>query len=243
MPTYWGWSDGRAERPSNAAEYHALTYQSHRLARQIYEAGGFEYAALVDLGVGAVAADEAHGAIFEVGHSHLRVLGYVHHHGTRAAARCDVEGFGQRFGNILGAFHLTVPFGHRLRYLDEVHLLKGVRAERLGSHLPAYEHHGRRVEHGVGESRHGIGRPGARGDDADSRAAAGAGISLRGVQRALLVTHQNVVQFVAIVVKSVVYGDYRSSRVSEHGVDAFGQKRPDYGFGTRYARQRGGFGG
>ena len=219
-------------------ENHALTHQSHRPAGEVDQTCSLEYLVLVDLDLRLVAADEPYGLVFEVEHPDLCILRYVDHNRPRTSRRGYVEGLGQYFGYVGGALDLTVPLGDRLSDLDEVDLLECVRTEEFRSHLSAYEYDGGRVEHGVGESRHGVRGARARGDDADTRLAAGAGVSLRGVYGTLLVTNENMVYTVAVVVECIVYGDDGTSRIAEDGIYALGQKRPYESLRARYVWQR-----
>lgn len=72
----------------------------------------------------------------------------------------------------------------------DVRLLEAVGANQMARYLPSDDHHGYRVHHGVGDARHQVGRPWARGSKTHPHLASGASISVGGVGSRLFVAYQ-----------------------------------------------------
>ena len=106
-----------------------------------------------------------------------------------------------------------VVLGDRHGDAGDVDFLEGVGAEHLAADLSGDADDGRGIEHGGGDAGHHVGGSGAGGDNGRAYPAAGARIAVGHVGRALLVTHQDVVD--RSFAKSIVGGKNRASGIAE----------------------------
>jgi hypothetical protein len=113
-----------------------------------------------------------------------------------------------------------------------IRLLEGIVADQHGGDLPGKDHHGNGIHVGRGQSGDGIGAAGAGGYDADADLAGGPGITVRGVDRTLFMTHQDMPDLLGILAHGMVQGQDRSARQPEDGVDPFQFERFEYDFGA-----------
>src|SRR5262249_25971303 len=107
------------------------------------------------------------------------------------------------------------------RDADDVRLLEGVVADELGRDLTGDRDDGRRVHHRVGEAGDEVRRAGAARGHANADFARGAGVAFRGVRRALLVAHEDVVDALPLLVELVVHVEDRAAGVAEDDVYTF----------------------
>ena len=153
--------------------------------------------------------------------AHLGVPGYIQEHRAGTAGRGNVESLCHGRGYVLGAAYLVAPLGDRGRKAYHVRLLERIGSQHIVAHLAADNYHGGGIYHCVRNAGHYVGGSRAGGHQHHAGLAAHARISLRGVDGALLVAHQNVPESVLIVVKGVIYGHNLSAGVSPDNLDAY----------------------
>ncbi len=101
----------------------------------------------------------------------------------------------------------------------DVGFLKSVRTDQLAAHLSGNANNGGRIQHGGGDAGDHVG--GARSGSCDRNAhfAAGAGVAIRHMRRALLVAHQDVVDIA--VLQRVIRRQNCASGIAEDMLYAF----------------------
>ena len=154
------------------------------------------------------------GGEIEIGQTLLRILGDIHQDRTGAAGLGDQEGLAKHRGDILRAGDDVVVLGDGQGDAGDVDFLEGIGAEQLGGDLAGDADHGNRVHHGRGDAGDEIGGAGAGGGDGDADFAGGAGVSVGGMGRALLVAHQDVAD--RVFAQSVVDGQDGAAGIAKH---------------------------
>ena len=147
------------------------------------------------------------------------VLGDVDQHRTGTPGRGDVERLTDDAGDVGGVGDQVVVLRDRHRDAGRVALLERIGADRAVGHLPGDADHRHRVEVGVGERRHDVGRRGAGRDHADTGLARHVRIALGHVAGALFVAHQDVAD--RRVDDRVVHREDRAARQAEDDLDTF----------------------
>lgn len=122
----------------------------------------------------------------------LHVLGHVDEHGARAAGAREEERLLHHARQVGDVHHQVVVLGDLPRDLDDGRLLERVRANHAARDLPRDGDERHRVQERVGEARHEVGGPRARGRDADADVAGGLGVPLGREDLTLLVPAQDV---------------------------------------------------
>ena len=84
--------------------------------------------------------------------------------------------------------------GHGHRCPNNIRLLKGVRADELGPHLPGDGHHRDGIHVGVHQGSHQVGGARAGRRNTHTHAPRCHGVAFRGVASSLLVAHEDVVK-------------------------------------------------
>ena len=144
-----------------------------------------------------------------------------------------MEGLGDARGDLLGRGHEEGMLDERHRRTDDIGLLEGIGADRPGADLTGDHHQRHGVHMGIGDGGDQIGgaRPG--GDHADTRLTGDHGVSLGGVPRALLMTHEHVTDRIAGE-QRVVEGQDGSTGHAEDVGDADPLQRAHERLGTRH---------
>ena len=132
----------------------------------------------------------------------LHILGDVDKNWTGASAGGHVECLVQDGAQFVGLFHQPIVFGAGAGDAHGVGLLKGVRADHKGRHLPRQNHKRNGIEQGVRQTSHSVGGTGARGHKHNARFPSRARIAFGGMNRALFVAHQHV--FDAVLLEHLV---------------------------------------
>ena len=101
----------------------------------------------------------------------------------------------------------------------------------MGRHLARNNDHGNRVHERSGDAGHCIGNARAARDKGDTDTTRGARIAIRSVYRSLLMTHQDMLDFV-LVKECVVNVKHRAARITEDVVNAFILQATDGYFST-----------
>ena len=148
----------------------------------------------------------------------LHILRHVHHNRTRTARGRDVERFVQHLRQIVDVAHQPVVLGAGACDADGVAFLERVIADQMGRHLPGDADQRDRVHQRIGQRGHHVGRAGPRGDECHARLSGRARIALRSMARALLVTHQDVLD-IALLENLVIDRKHRAARIPEDVLD------------------------
>ncbi|MNR23611.1 hypothetical protein D3C85_1406400 [compost metagenome] len=106
------------------------------------------------------------------------------------------------------------------RDADGVAFLEGILADGMGRHVAGDHHHRDRVQVGGGDAGHGIGHARAGSHQGDADLARGARVAIRGMDRSLLVAHQDVLELL-LLVELVVDVQHRAAGVAPDVFDAF----------------------
>ena len=134
-----------------------------------------------------------------------------------------MKGFLNRRTDLRDRANDEIVLGDRERDSGNVDLLKRVGADdRLGD-LPGQRNHRHRIEHRRGDPGDEVGRPWTRSRQADADLAGGSGVSVGRMRRALLVSHQDVVQIE--LWQDVVERDHGAPGISEDDLDTFSLQR------------------
>ena len=133
--------------------------------------------------------------------------------------------------------------GHQPGVLDDRHrdaldvgLLERVGADQVRRHLAGDADDRRRVEVGVGDRSHQVGRPGAGRGDGDADPAGRPGVALGHVAGALLVAHEVVADRCGRRRPRVVQRQDRAARKAEHVGHALGLEAADDRLGAGHLR-------
>ena len=161
----------------------------------------------------------------------LDVLRDVDHDRPRPAARGDVERLVQHARQVLDALHQIVVLGAGPGDADRVALLEGVVADQMRRHLPGDDDDRDRVAERIGQAGDGIGGAGARRDQHAADLAGRARIAFGGVDRALLVAHQDVLDHL-LLEDRVIDRQHRAARIAEDVLHALIGERLDHHFGA-----------
>ena len=187
---------GRGARVDDAAagvEQWALGF-GHRLC-QLCDHGdiAFDLRRIMRLALGLLAI----GAIGE-----LHILGDVDQHGTRTARGRDVERLVNGIGQLIRVLNQPVMLGAGAGDANGVRFLKAIGADHKGRDL-ARQHDDRdTVQQRVCQAGHGVGRARARCHQRHAGFAGGPGIAFGGVNCALFVADEHVLN--AVLLKDLV---------------------------------------
>ena len=164
----------------------------------------------------------------------LCALREIEHHGARTAAACDVECAAHGPGHVFGGAYLVGPFADGLHHVDHIAFLEGVRAEHLCGNLPCDDNNRRAVHHGVGHAGDRVGGSRTARDQAYANFTADTREAFSGVGGSLFVTHENVVEAVAVVIECIIHRHDGASGIAEKRFHPFVNERAHQYFCSRY---------
>ena len=148
----------------------------------------------------------------------LDVLGDVDDDRPGATGARDIERLVQDAGELVHVLHEVIVLGAGPGDADGVAFLERVIADEVGRHLTGDADDGNGIHQRVGEAGDGIGGAGTRGDEHAADLAGRARVTFRGVNRALLVAHQDVLQTI-LLEQLVVDRKHGAAGVAENVVD------------------------
>ena len=122
----------------------------------------------------------------------------IDQHGAGTAGAGDEEGTAHGLGQVLDVAHQEVVLDAGTRDAHGVAFLEGILADVRSRHLAADDDHGDGVHVGGGDAGDGIGDARTAGHQAYAHFLRGARVRVGGVHGSLLVTHQNVLEFVLL---------------------------------------------
>ena len=170
----------------------------------------------------------------EVGQAHLGVFGEVQHHGTRTAGPGDIKRPCNGPGYVFRAADLVVPFGDRTGKAGNVGLLESVRTQGGGRYLAGDDHQRRGIRKGIYDTGHHIRGTGTGRNNHHSRLTLDAGVALGGMDRPLLVAHQNVPDVLLKVAETVINRHNLAAGIAEDGIDTLFHERFPQGCSPTY---------
>ncbi len=128
----------------------------------------------------------------------LHVFRDVDHDRARAAARGDVERLVQHARQVGDVLDQIIVFGARPGDADRIAFLKRIVADQMRRHLAGDHDQRNGVAQRIGQAGDRIGRAGPGGDQHGADLAGRARIAFGGMHRALLMTHEDVVDLVLL---------------------------------------------
>ena len=152
------------------------------------------------------------------------VLGDVDVDGPGAAGAGEVERLGDDVRDVVGVPDQVVVLGHRQRDAGDVDLLERVLADQRTRDVAGDRDHRDRVQLRRGDRGDEVGRARAAGAHAHADPAARAGVAVRRVAAALLVTDEDVPDL-GVVAQDVVDREDDAARVAEQDVGALDDER------------------
>ncbi len=122
----------------------------------------------------------------------LDVLGKIEQYGPRPAARRHAECLAHQPRDLVGAADLRIPFRDRPRQAERVAFLECVSADRMGRDLAADANHRNGIADRIQQAGDGIADAGTGGDEHHTRFAGRARVTLRGMNRGLLMADEHM---------------------------------------------------
>ena len=172
-------------------------------------------------GIGNLVADILGGSErAEVCHLSRDVLGDVDEHGAFSAVCSESEGCADRGSEVFDPLDEVAALCDRLDDVYYVYLLEAVASEEIDVNVTRDNYHGDTVYICRGDTRYGIGSARTRGGHTNSDLARGSGVTVRRVSRSLFVSGEDMIDFVAVLIQSVVGVQSRASGITENGVNA-----------------------
>ena len=144
-----------------------------------------------------------------------------------------INGLVQDARQVVHRFDQVIVLGAGPGDAGGIRFLEGVVADQVGRHLPGQADDRYGVHERVGQSGHRVGGAGSGGDQNRAHPAGGAGITLGGMDRALLVAHQDVSQGV-LLEQGVVDRQNRAARIAENDLNPLIHQGLDHHFRSRH---------
>ena len=230
---------GKAQQADQPGQLRRRVVEDHAAAGVDHRPLGFEQQLhrLLDLpGVSArhrvVRAQRDRLRIVEFGALLRDVLGDVDQDRARASGRREVEGLLDRDRQFLDVLDEEVVLDARAGDADRVAFLERVLADGVGRHLAGEDHHRDRIHVRGGDAGHRVGDARAGRHQRDADLVRRARIAVGGVDRALFVPHQDVLELV-LLEDFVVDVEHRAARIAEDVLDAFFLQAADDDFCAR----------
>ena len=154
-----------------------------------------------------------------VGGGELHILGNVDQHRAGAAVGCDMKGLVHGFGQFGGVFDQPVHLGAGAGDAHGIRLLEAIGADHKGGHLAGNHDQRNGIHQGIGQARHRIRGPRARGDQRHPGLTGRAGIALGHMDSALFMAHQNVLD-VILLKNLVIDRQHGPTGITKHHLDA-----------------------
>ena len=145
----------------------------------------------------------------------------VEYYRAGPSASGNVESTRYSPGDVFGVPYLVRPFRNRLRNAYHIYFLKSIGTEQRSAHLTGDDYQRSAVKQCIGYACDGVGGCRTRSDQAYAYFSRNACIALSGVGSSLLVTGENMIDFIRIIVKSIEYGHDCAAGIPENGVNSF----------------------
>ena len=144
--------------------------------------------------------------------------------GPGPTAPGDMECLGDDARQVVGVADQVVVLRHRQRDAVDVDLLERVLADQRRGHVPGDRDHRHGVEEGRPDPGDEVRRARTGRAHAHADAPGDAGVAVRGVGAALLVTDEHVAEL-RVIAEDVVERQDHAARVAEEDVDALAEER------------------
>ena len=188
-----------------------------RALRLVDEAGGFLDVLFIIIGHGA---DEFRRFGGELAGRRRDILRDIDEHRAFAAGLCNAEGRTHRIGQILYPAHRVVVLGDGHCDALNVGLLEGVFTQQRRGDIAGEGYHRHAVHVGRGNAGDKVRRTRAAGGQHNASTARGAGVTVRRVGCALLVSGQYVAYTIGVFIQLVIQIQHCAARIAEQGIDA-----------------------
>ena len=159
--------------------------------------------------------------IAEFRHRLRYIFGNIDHNGTWTAAGGDLECLFNGLGKLVDVGYQEIVFDARTGNADRIHLLKRIRTDERIADLSADDHHRNRIAVCGGNACQRISHARTGSNQRDADFAADARIRICRVYRRLLVSGQDVLEFIELE-NSVVDFDDCAARIAENILYTFG---------------------
>ena len=147
------------------------------------------------------------------------VLGNVHQHRTRPAARRDVERLMNHLRQFRDGLHQEIVLGAGARDAERIGFLKCIAADQFGRDLARDRDYRNRIHHRIHQPGHQIRSARTRRRAANAHASRGSRVALGRECRVLLVPYQNVAD--RMIVKSIVQRQRNATGIAENAIYVF----------------------
>ena len=211
-------------------QFHTLTYEGQRFLGIVNQFSSLAHSLLIQFRIRHIRTDVValHGLPVDL--LNLCILGKVEHHRTRAPCAGNIKRTTHGPSHVVSMTNLIAPLGDRLRHTYEIDLLEEVSTQGACRHLTSNHHDGRRIHHGIGNTRQRVGNTRTTGNQYHAHLTAHASIALSSMGSTLFVAHQYMVETFllasCIVKKRIVCRHNRASRVSEDGLHPLSLQSP-----------------
>ena len=165
------------------------------------------------------------------------VLGDIDEHRPRPSGSCDVRRLADRQRDFAGVHHEVVVLGDRLRDAGDVRFLESVFAEQRTGDVAGQREDGCAVHPRGTNAGHEVCRARPAGAKAEPHAAAGAGVAVRHVGRALFVPAEDV-PHPRELGERVVEREDDAAGIPEHRVHAFALEGLQHHLSASHARHK-----
>ena len=189
--------------------------------------------------LGRIALAALNGAVSPDGAGDLHILGDVDQHRARAAGCRDLKGLVDDGGQRFRVFDEVIMLCAMARDADGIGLLKRVRADQRGWHLPRDHDQRDRIEESIGDAGDGVGGTRARCHQHDARLAGRARIALGRVGGGGFMAHEDVAD-AGVLKQGIVNRQHRAARIAEHEFDPLALKAVNEDLGAAALLTHGG---
>ena len=160
------------------------------------------------------------------------ILGDIHHHRAWAAGRGNVVSLANDFGNLFRMAHTEVVLNHRAGNTHHIGFLESIFTNQGGCNLAAQNHHGDGIHKGGGNAGNSVGGSRTRGHQYGTWFSGCTGVAVGHVDRRLLVSHQNMLDFV-LPEQRIINMKGCTTRIAVYVFDPFILQGADQHIGAR----------
>ncbi len=156
--------------------------------------------------------------IAEFRHRLRNIFRDINHHGPRSAACGNLERLFNGFRQLIDVRNQEIVFDARTGNTHRINFLERIRTNQGIAYLPADDHHRNRIRIGSSNTGQCIGNARAGCNQCHAHLTADARIRICRVYCRLLVTGQNVLEFIELE-KGIVDFDNRTAGITENVLD------------------------
>ena len=199
------------------SQFNTLSNQYKRTFSVINQFGSSLYSLLVRIGNRNITTDKINFRWFVFRFLHLRIFGKVQYHRPRTTTMGNVKRTCYRPGYIFRTANLITPFSDWLGNTYQVNFLKSIGPKKACSYLSGNHHDRRTIDHRIRNACYRIGCSGTARHQANTYITRYTGITLCGMGGSLLVTNQDMVQYILMIVQGIEYRHNRTTGVTKDG--------------------------